>query len=307
MHEIALRYGEGVTPLAGVLTMPEQLATEPPAFLILGAGIVHRVGPNRLHPSLARALADAGFVSFRFDFAGFGDCPPRRDALSLADGVASDVEETLDMLERRLGVGRFVVAGLCSGADNALRAAARDERVVAAVMLDPTVWRTRRWYLEHYGRRAVQPRIWRDVLTGRHPIWSELGERVGSRRGEEAAADAGEVAPPELFRTGYLERETMARDLSKVLARGTRLFTTFTGSWSPLYNYAGQLFDVFPQIDFGDRLRLAYRPETDHTFSDPMQRQRLLTEIVEWTRASDFAPGRSPRPPLRSAQASSGS
>ena len=49
--------------------------TAPPTVVLLNAGIVHRVGPNRMHVLLARALAAAGIPSLRFDMSGIGDSP----------------------------------------------------------------------------------------------------------------------------------------------------------------------------------------------------------------------------------------
>ena len=49
------------------------------AAILLGAGLVHRVGPNRLTVRLARRLAARGIASVRFDHRGIGDSAPRPD------------------------------------------------------------------------------------------------------------------------------------------------------------------------------------------------------------------------------------
>ena len=49
-----------------------------PAMIMLNAGLIHRVGPNRLHVRLARELAARGFLSLRLDLSGRGDSDPRR-------------------------------------------------------------------------------------------------------------------------------------------------------------------------------------------------------------------------------------
>ncbi|MGH9337465.1 MAG: alpha/beta fold hydrolase, partial [Vicinamibacteria bacterium] len=64
MSEKTLLFGK-TKSLAGVVTDPvggRNLRTPPLGFVILNAGIVHHVGPNRIHVKLARRLAEAGFI-----------------------------------------------------------------------------------------------------------------------------------------------------------------------------------------------------------------------------------------------------
>ncbi|MDX1390067.1 MAG: hypothetical protein R3344_12810, partial [Acidobacteriota bacterium] len=137
-----------------------------PGVIILNAGVVHRVGPGRLGVRLSRELGGAGTISLRFDLSGIGDSLARRDTLSLEECVVKDVEEAMAYLEEAHGVERFVFVGLCSGAREAFRTAHRDERVVGAVMIDPIVFRTRRFYMQHYGRKVASTEVWRNALTG---------------------------------------------------------------------------------------------------------------------------------------------
>jgi hypothetical protein len=79
LTEEPLQFGEGGR-LFGILTlpsMPPRNAQELPVFVFLSAGLLHRVGPYRLHVRLVRALAQMGFSSLRVDLAGTGDSPPR--------------------------------------------------------------------------------------------------------------------------------------------------------------------------------------------------------------------------------------
>jgi len=58
-------------------------------------------------------------------------------ALTNQQSVAADFEEILGVLESRLGRLSLVLAGLCSGADNAMTLALNEPRVVGMVLLDP--------------------------------------------------------------------------------------------------------------------------------------------------------------------------
>ena len=138
LTEEPLQFGEGGR-LFGILTlpsMPPRNAQELPVFVFLSAGLLHRVGPYRLHVRLGRELAQMGFSSLRVDLAGTGDSPPR-PGLTNQQSVAADFEEILGVLESRLGRLPLVLAGLCSGADNAMSLTLKEPRVVGMVLLDP--------------------------------------------------------------------------------------------------------------------------------------------------------------------------
>src|SRR5690606_31730993 len=98
--------------------------------VILSAGIIHRVGPNRLHVELARALSAAGCTSLRFDLSGIGDSEKRSDGLPPLDASLADIREAADWLQATRGVDQLILVGLCSGADQGLIYAGGDPRVV---------------------------------------------------------------------------------------------------------------------------------------------------------------------------------
>ena len=136
VKERALLLGPHKT-IVGVVAEPEASpAPERPIFVLLNAGIVHRVGPHRNSVKLARALAGVGFRVLRFDLSGIGDSAPRRDTLGFQEAALADLAEVLDELAGKYDTTRFALMGLCSGADNSFYMAVRDPRVVGAVLLD---------------------------------------------------------------------------------------------------------------------------------------------------------------------------
>jgi len=122
--------------LFGLLTEPS-VATAAPMVIVLNAGLIHRVGPRRLHVKLARRLAAQGFPVFRMDLSGIGDSEARRDALSAVDGVREDVREAIDFLSQHARAREFLLFGICSGAKISYQSALRDARVVGGVLVDP--------------------------------------------------------------------------------------------------------------------------------------------------------------------------
>ena len=108
MNEIPLVFGAD-RHLVGILTLPSQGDPRPIAFLLINAGVIHRVGPHRINVKLARHLAGLGFASLRFDLSGQGDS---RNALSAgtighAQQSIADLRAAMDHLTRTLDVLRI--------------------------------------------------------------------------------------------------------------------------------------------------------------------------------------------------------
>lgn len=272
-RERSVLYGKRAS-LVGILTYsPTPVERALPCLLILNAGIVRKVGPARLNVILARALAETGFDVFRFDFAGVGDSPIRTDGKSLAEGVILDVQETMDHLSETMGYETFVTIGLCSGADNGMRAAEVDPRIVGVAMFDPTIDRTAKWYLHKTWGRLSSWQYLRSLMSPRHRRWQRLLKGEAETQPEEK---------PELYQVTYSERADIAHCLQTLVDRSVRLFVTFTGSWEFIYNYHDQFRDVYSGIDFHRSLVLHYQPQANHRFLDSGHRQILVDNLIDW-------------------------
>ena len=62
MNERAIAFGPEQS-LLGVLSLPPDQVSAPPAVILLNAGLLHRVGPNRLYVDIARRVGDLGYPS----------------------------------------------------------------------------------------------------------------------------------------------------------------------------------------------------------------------------------------------------
>lgn len=258
LKETPLRFGEQGR-LLGILTVPQLAAPGRPTVIIPNTGLEHRVGPNRLHIQIARALAASGYCSLRFDIAGLGDSDP---APGQAASSLADLHQAAAMLaSRRLGE-QLVLIGLCSGAHDAHQFAAADDRVAGALFIDGYAYPTARFRLIRHWQRLSDPaRLWRRLRRPAEPV----GER-----------------PPgievELFRRPPLEQARA--DYGRMLARGAHLAFVYTGDVQYEYVYRDQLLAVFPELR--GYAKVWHLPHADHTLSRRVTREQLIALARDW-------------------------
>ena len=260
------------------LRMPDK-----PAVVILNAGIIHRVGPNRMSVKLARALASIGISALRFDLSGIGDSEPRADGLPPLEASLSDIREVLDGLAAR-GESRFVLLGLCSGADHSVAYAADDPRVAGLVLLDPSIPRTLCFYLNYYARRLGDSRSWLNAIAGKNPLLRSLA--AIKMRGPDAANGAQGASA--LTADGAQARAYLENAYGRILARDTRIMAMFTAGLQTRHNYREQLIDAFPRLNFGKNLSLHYLEHSDHEFTAEVDQAKLLQQVVNWMSTERF-------------------
>lgn len=165
--------------LVGIVTEPRSDAAgqRRPTAVFVTAGMLHRVGPNRLYVTLARRLAGLGVRSLRFDLSGIGDSLQRTDGVPADEGAVDDIRAAMDAMIASYGPSPFVAIGLCSGAVSAFRAALADERVRGAILVNPQGFDHNPAWNAHvvnqndarrYVRRSLMSaESWRRALTGR--------------------------------------------------------------------------------------------------------------------------------------------
>jgi len=281
MKERVIRFG-ATSNLVGILTEPDAhvRVDDAPVAIFLNSGIIHRVGASRIHVQLARRLAADGYTSLRFDHSGIGDSEPRRDSLRFDESAVLETQEAMDHLGRTTGASRFVLVGLCSGADMAFATGIRDPRVVGLVQFDPYAYRTPKWFVRYYGPRVLRLGVWTNAVRVR---WRELVERL--RPDANAGAPSVFVAPE--YRRTFPPRSVVASGLSTLMERGAQLLIYFTGHETHI-NYPEQYAESFAVVDFGNRLSVHHFPGADHTFTALHWQARLVDEVGSWYQTRRF-------------------
>ena len=168
MKETVCSFGPSDS-MFGVLTNPEDSVRVEgaPIALILNAGIVHRIGPFRMHVDIARRLADKGISTLRLDLSGLGGSAPRTGKIEMEDRARLDVSDAMNFLTEKTGVEKFVLLGLCSGAYNAHQVAVKDHRIVGSVFMDGIVFRTIGFFFRYQIGRFFRFRFWRNAIKRR--------------------------------------------------------------------------------------------------------------------------------------------
>jgi len=144
IRETALAIPHAGGQLAGVLSEPLEATGRTPAVILVNAGAVRRVGPNRMWVEAARRWAATGVPVLRLDMEAIGDSdgdevPYRSDAALYTSRFVPHVARAMDALQARGVAEEFVVGGLCSGAYWALHAALQDRRVCGLLLVNPRV------------------------------------------------------------------------------------------------------------------------------------------------------------------------
>lgn len=230
--------------------------------VLLNAGLIHRVGPQRLHVDLARELASVGYDVFRFDLPGVGD--------AAMEGVPQHavVARVLDQLQSHAGNDRFVLGGICSAADLGWRVGVSDARVAGVLLIDPMAVQGH-WY-----------RIGRLRMALRCPVSSwpaKLLQRL-RRSGTASSEDA-------LSNEDYRDWPTAAdfrKQAAQLMSRGTRVFAMYTGGVADYFVHPRQIDATFGPSRRSQGLRIAFEPGLDHIFFALADRRRVIGLLRDW-------------------------
>jgi pimeloyl-ACP methyl ester carboxylesterase len=280
--EQAILFGTG-RRLVGIVTMPQgtTAAHSDTAVILLNAGVVHRVGPNRLYVTLARRLSRAGYTVLRFDHAGIGDSLPREDQLNFSESSVVEAQEAMDWLSTECRCRGFVLLGLCSGTLTAFRVAQRDARVSGLILLtallqDPAgvppeivaEATDRRIARSHLTEKLTSGRSWRKLLRGASDparIWKTL-ERLVKR-------------PPPVRTDAAAD---VASNLERILRRGVSVLFVYGEPTTVLEYFRMTIAPLLSGLRRQGRIEVAVLKRADHTFSELRDQQRVIDLVIGW-------------------------
>ena len=273
--EKAFSFGQH-NSMVGILNEPLSSGqNKQPVVIILNAGLVHHAGPHRMTVDMARAIASQGYMTFRFDLSAIGDSAARKSRLSYEERAVDETKEAMDFLSSLNGSKKFIIIGLCTGADNAHRVAVADMRVIGCVFLDGYSYPTLRFHLHKIlpnvfklTRKIVNPEKWKRLTN---KIFKKLITR--NNTGENLGDVVYWKLPP---------KEQAAKEYAELINRNVCLYFVFTKEQIFSFNYTNQIRDSFKTLNFGNLLSVDLFALSDHTYTYLSQRELLFSGIKNW-------------------------
>lgn len=265
--------------LVGVASFPDGPAKC--GVLLLNAGLVHHVGPARLWVTLARALCGKGHATLRMDFSGVGDSPDGEALARFEVRAPKEARAGMDALQAACAVQRFVLVGLCSGAEIAFKTALEDPRVHALVLINAprfleepsaelVLQLEERQAARYYWRVALRnPRSWWKAVRGRADLRAMTRAALGRMSARPASKSAAnDSADARAFRT--------------LVQRGTKIHLVLSeGDWGQDY------LDAILGADFGagsspGGIQRTVVPVCDHLLTPLASQRALVADVERW-------------------------
>ena len=262
MQEQAFRFGRA-RHLVGVAGLPASPAQDVVGVIVLNAGLVHRIGPFRLHVEMTRRLNAQGYPTLRFDLSTIGDSASSGESQTRKQQICADVADAMQLLGEQAACKRFVLIGLCSGSQSAHMVACSDAKVAGAVFLDGYAYRTLGYRLRYYVPRLLDARRWMRVFT------------------RNRKANQGRSSEP-TFTVAPLPQAVVRADFAGMLDRGIKLCLIYSGGISQYFNHARQFRECFGRVMAHPDVSTSFLKEADHTYILTGDRNRLLDGIERW-------------------------
>ena len=274
--------------LHGVAHLPVQPSGR--AILLLNAGGIRRIGPNRLYTALARRWAARGHLCLRVDLTGLGDTPARPgepDNIVYSPRAVEDVGEAIAWLRTRPDVREVHALGLCSGGYHALKAATAGHPMTGIVVINPLTffWKEGQ-SLDYpafltvaararYGRSIRSLEKWKKLLRG----GIDLGE-VRRVLGHSIAAHTVGLARDWARRLGRPFPDDLGAELDALAARGIAMRFVFAAGDPGLGLLRRDGGSAVRRLEREGRLSIDVIDGADHTFT-PLASQAALQAVLE--------------------------
>jgi pimeloyl-ACP methyl ester carboxylesterase len=259
--------------LAGTLSKPQGLTAMrlPAVVLVGGAGPIDRDGIVAGVPvigELATQLADAGFITLRYDKRGVGQSGGRIESADITD-AADDLQSAVKLLADRRDVDprRISVIGHSEGGAVAMLAAARERRIAAVGLIATAGGTGAELVLEQQQRALSRLNLTDAEKQARVELQKRINDAVVTGRGWEAL-------PPETRRAvdNPEYQSILAHDPAKVVPRMPQ----------PILIVAGELDrQVAPgNADRLDALARARKNRAVHTVKVPGVNHLLVPAVT---------------------------
>ena len=250
-----------------------QAQTKNVAMILITAGMLNSVGPFRMYVDIAHKLSEQGISSLRFDLSGIGESLGVGIVGKSINRAAHEITEAMDYLSEKHDIKKFILFGLCSGADDSVQTALNDERVIGVIALDGVGYKTFRFwltgiplFLKRMFRREKWGNLFRDLSHGLYQT---------------------QVTPASLASGGDVREfpdtpKQASQEFQQLVDRGTQLHFIYTGG-TEYYNYAKQFYEMLPEVNWKNTESTVFFPHMDHVVLLCEDRQELVDHVADKT------------------------
>ena len=246
------------------------------AVIFITAGLLHHVGPHRLHVLLARRLATKGISSLRIDLSGIGDSLPRSDDLAAEEIAVQEINDAIHLLESR-GFTRFILFGICSGAVQAIKVAANNSKIAGIVLIntgsdDGNTEANTEAALQFYLQRSIlNINAWKNLFTGKVnytalfvTLFSAIKQKISS---------SSSKAKKRSF------EDELQQMTSSYQQQDTAILMIMSDRHAQYYSLYKTVFDKAEN----DHFKALFYPKTDHLFTSLSAQKDLIDEVCQWS------------------------
>ncbi|NWF64041.1 MAG: alpha/beta hydrolase [Chloroflexi bacterium] len=286
------------TPLFGILSLPLLRDTEhKPTVILLNAGSVHRIGPNRNYVYIARQLLSLGYPVFRLDLLGLGDSPhpnPEKENNPYMPEAMDNVRRAVGFLKKNRDGTDVILMGLCSGAYASFQAALHlEENAIREIMpINPLTF----YWKEGMSLDVAPAELYEDWDTFRKSMWiKDRWKKILKRKDILSHIIATVLRVFQLKVKAYLTPlshrimrvfgikgiEDLAWDLDTIAGRGVRVNFIFADTDPGVKLLMEGAGSALKKLCQHGAISIAYISKANHNFSSHRGRTQLLKRIED--------------------------
>ncbi|MCD7962096.1 MAG: alpha/beta fold hydrolase [Rikenellaceae bacterium] len=278
--------------LTGIITRPaNETLCKDFCIILLNPGIIHKIGVNGLNVKIARKAGCSGYTCFRFDFSGLGDSVSSRFVNDPDKQKLMEVRLAMDIVQKKTGISKFILKGICFGSEIAFKYALADNRVTGLILIDGIYQdRTkiepvlkdayRSQTLRYYKKNKFNFDRWLKLITGK----SELMRRIKMKdvfslftEKFRTVKSSNNISSPE-----RPDITDSVNQWMRLLENSTKILLIFCEG--------GLFIDVFNltvarplnSLPNKNQITFNYMKNVDHTFTPIWSQHKLISTIMDW-------------------------
>jgi len=258
-------------------------------IVLVNAGAVYHIGPNRLHVSLARRWAALGHTVLRIDLSGIGDSSAAPDAAEnvvYSDRALEDLRGAVEFLAESRPAMQCHALGLCSGAYHAFKAAAGKLPLSGIILINPLTFSWKEGMSLDYPAHMVASSMLRYKTTAfRTSSWLKL------LRGDVSVGGVSQIllrhARSMLLaqvlnvarRLRLPLKDDLGTELARIAASSTDMLFVFAPQDPGLEILRIQGGSALRRLRGKQQLDIEIVAGADHTFTGRAARERLVAVL----------------------------